>query len=218
MIKQKSQSGNTWIQEDGSIVEKKRLFPYEIKSERYASKIFNASVKIEELLTSLSALIDTGMVDVQTAYLKQKSKIKKDKEIGDHVDGGFTFYSFDKKVKVERIVVSLIDYDPAMLLESKNFFMEYLKEFGEDPEILILGNLIISAYSTKRGKLDVKKLDTLLSYKTKIDNEKFGKAIELLEQARRESKTKKYYNVYFKDSEGKYQQVNLRISGVSQDI
>jgi hypothetical protein len=198
------------------MVEKKRLFPHEIKSERYALKIFNASVKVEELLYALSALIDVGMTDVQTAYLKQKSKINKDKEILNHADGGFTFYSFDKKVKIERIVVTLIDYDPAILLKSKEFFMEYLKEFGEDPDIVILSNLIISAYSTKRGKLDVKKLDALLSYKTKINNEKFAKAIEHLESARKESKNKKYYNVYFKDQEGKYKQINLRISGVNE--
>ena len=211
---QKIQSGNSWVQEDGSYVDKKRLFPYEIKSERAAVRLFNQAIKIQDFLAALVADAEKSVAEVQASYLKAKSPEKLKEET--LIEKGFTFYSFNRGIKIEKIIQPITGYKEEDIALSKEHFEQYITNFeGPEEKIQILKKLVMSAFTTKSGKFDYKKLDALLGYKDEIQDEIFQKAIKLLEEARYNKKVKAYYNIYFRNEEGVYQQVNLRISGAN---
>lgn len=210
---QKVQSGTSWAQEDGSLVEKKRLFPHEIKAERSAVRLFNQAIKIQNLLAEMIEDAEKSVANVQESYMKAKSPEKLEEDLETK---SFTFYSFNRDIKIERIVQALTGYKEEDIALSKEYFEKFITEFeGPVEKIEILKELVMSAFTTKSGKFDYKKLDALLGYKEKIGDETFQKAIQLLEEARYNKKLKSYYNIYFRNDDGVYQQVNLRLSGAN---
>ncbi len=210
---QKAQTGQNWVQEDGNTVEKGRLFPFESKAERSAVKLFNMSIKIQGMLRDFVQEAEAHTEMVREAYLKVKAPEKLEE---DHKLKGYTFYSFNRDIKVEKVVQPLTGYREEDIALSKEHFEKYIDDI-EDPgsEMIVLKELVMSAFTTKSGKFDYKKLDALLSYKDKIENETFQKAVALLGEAKYFKKVKSYYNVYFRNEEDVYEQVNLRLSGVN---
>ena len=209
---QKAQSGLSWVLQDGQTVDKSRLFPYEVKGEKAAIKLFNMALKIQEGLKALVEEAESQIEDVRQSYLKHKGPEKLE---DDNQDKGFTFYSFNRDIKIEKIVIVTPGYKEEDVALSKGYFEDYINQFAVDSEvdISVLKSLVLSAFTTKRGKFDNKKLDQLLSYDN-ITDETFQKAISLLKEARFNNKPKTYYNIYFRDEEGVYVPVNLKVSGV----
>jgi len=206
------QSGDTWVQQDGSQVDKARLFPDEIKSEKAAVKLFNMAFKIQEALKDLAEQAEASTEAVREAYLKRKAS---DKLAEDNSLKGFTYYSFNRDIKIEKIVQAPTGFKPEDVALSKGYFEEYIAKFGDDPGVKILKDLVLSAFSTKSGKFDYKKLDQLLNYKDQIADETFQRAIQLLEDAKFNQKPKVYFNIMLRNSEGIYEHLNLRLSGVN---
>jgi len=211
---QKTQSGLAWTAQDGTQVEKKRLFADEIRAEKAAVKLFNMALHIQESLEALIIEAEERIEHVRQAYLKRKGPDKVD---DDHTEKGFTFYSFNRDIKIEKIVSVTTGYKEEDVALSKGYFEEYLSGFVniESSGTQILKELVLSAFTTRRGKFDYKKLDQLLEYKEKITNEVFQKAITLLEEAKFNNKPKAYYNIYFRNEEGTYEAINLKLSGVN---
>ena len=214
METKKIQTGTSWAQEDGSYVEKKRLFDHEVKAERTAIRLYNKSAKIQELLKDFIADAEESVLAIQLQYTKNKAPEKADLKI--LATKSFTFYCFNRDVRVEKIVQNLTGYKEEDIAMSKEYFKKYIEDI-KDPgsEIIVLKELVMSAFTTKSGKFDYKKLDALLGYKDKIKNETFQKAISLLADAKYDKKMKTYFNVYFRAKDGNYEQVNLRLSGVN---
>jgi len=211
MEAKKIQSGPSWAQDNGSLVDKKRLFPYEVKAERTAVRLYNKALKIQELLNDLMEDAENSVTDVQTKYEQSKPDSKEFT-----VDKSFTFYSFDREVKVEKVVQALTGHREEEIAMSKEYFEKYINEIEYPGDnIIVLKRLVMDAFTTKSGKFDYKKLDALIGYKDKTDNEIFQKAISLLDGAKYEKRVKTYYNIYIRDKEGVYKQVNLRLSGAN---
>lgn len=211
----KQQSGDTWTEQDGNQVEKGRLFTDEIRAERHAVKLFNLGFKIQESLKALVSEAELRTENVRIAYLRRKDPEKLEE---DQSGKGFTFYSFNRDIKIEKVVSVTAGYKEEDVALSKDNFEKYLEKFdGVEAEVNIdiLKELVLSAFTTSRGKLDYKKLDQLLGYKEKIDDIPFQKACSLLEEAKFNNKPKVYYNISFRNEEGTYEQVNLKLSGVN---
>ncbi len=210
---QKVQSGDTWIEQDGNQVDKARLFPDEIKSEKTSKKLFNLAFKIQEALKDLVAQAEVSTEAVRQAHLKRKSPGKLD---DDRSLKGYTFYSFDRDIKIEKVISAPAGFKEEDVALSKEHFAEYLSKFNDDnANVKVLKELVLSAFTTKSGRFDYKKLDQLLSYKDKIADETFQKAAQLLEDAKFNQKPKTYFNISFRNDDGIYEQVNLKLSGVN---
>lgn len=200
----KIQTGESWIDDKDIYVDKKRVFSHEITAERNAVKIYNESIKVQKSLKSLYELLNQSTNKVQgteTDDLKPKKN--------------FTFYSFDKSVKVEKLVQSLPEYDNDKIKSAKEKFDLYIdktKKDEVDGYLLGIVELIKSAFETKSGKFDKSKLGILIGQK-KIKDETFQEAVKELEGAIQTNREKTYYNVYVKMGH-EYIQINLRLSGV----
>jgi hypothetical protein len=209
--KQKVQTGDSWVDDQGVLVDKKRLFTHETKAERAAVRLFNLGLKIQEELRELAEDADASSEDIRTSYMKHKEKETEEKS-----SHSFTFYSFNKNIKVEKLVIAQIEYRDEEVKQCRQVFEEFLKEFGtEEDEAKMLKELVLSAFTTKRGKFDSKKLDTLLGYKEKIQNKKFQEAVKLLDESRSVKNTKPYFTISYRDNKGNYVPLNLRLSGVN---
>lgn len=210
---QKIQRGDSWSDESGNFVDKKRLFSHEVKAERSAVRIFNMALQVQEILSVLAEDADKSSEEIRLTHLKHKDPDLAKKEEGN--PRSFTFWSFNKDIKIEKVIIPLFGYEEEEVALCKKTFEEFLNEYGEkeDKEAKVLKDLVMSAFTTKRGRFDSKKLDSLLSYKEKIKDEKFQEAVKILEGSRHEKKTKPYFNIYYKDDVGTYVQLNLRLSG-----
>lgn len=208
MEPKKIQKGKQWVDSEGVLVDSKRLFKEEKVSENNCVKIYNTAIKISDLLIELNELCSEGT----GAYLLAKDCDLKAEDIEAL---STTMYSFDKSVKVEKLAQKLPEYDKKKLEEARRLFDLWLKEIDADGSAPVLIGLIRSAFETKSGKFDKKKLDQLLEYDGKVESLNFAEAITILKEARNTDTLKVYYNIYSRDEEGKYQQINTRLSGVT---
>ena len=75
--------------------------------------------------------------------------------------------------------------------------------------------MVINAFETQRkGNLDVKSVMNLTRYESKVKDPLFSEAVALINSAIRRPKTKTYFRVWQKNSNGEYQNVDLNISSI----
>ena len=55
---------------------------------------------------------------------------------------------------------------------------------------------------------------SLLKYRSKIDNPLFQEALKLLEQSIRHPDSKRYFQIYVRNSEGAYDNIDLNFSNI----
>jgi len=208
MKPKKVQTGKQWIDEQGIFVDAKRLFTEEKVAEKVCVKAYNLAVKIAGLLTELNEVLYTGT----QKYISLKSEV-------DNADAdllSITVYNFDKSVKIEKLAQKLPEYDKKKIEEAKEAFDVWLGKIDNE-ESKVLVSLIKSAFETKSGKMDKKKLDQLISHEDEVEDEDFKKAIFILKEARNTDNLKIYYNISYKDEDGKYQQIPTRLSGITKE-
>ena len=75
-------------------------------------------------------------------------------------------------------------------------------------------DLVIDAFSTTKGKIDVDKVFQLMKYRTKIKDQLFQEAINILEAGIRRPGSKTYFRISEKKEDGSYSLVNLNFSNV----
>jgi len=211
MKPKKVQTGKQWIDEQGIFVDAKRLFTEEKVAEKVCVKAYNLAVRIAELLTELNDVLYTGTTKV---LISRTGIMELNPSDVDAMNG--TVYNFDKSVKIEKLAQKLPEYDKRKIEEAKETFDIWLGKIDNE-ESKVLVSLIKSAFETKSGKMDKKKLDQLISHEDEVEDEDFKKAIFILKEARNTDNLKIYYNISYKDEDGKYQQIPTRLSGITKE-
>ena len=74
--------------------------------------------------------------------------------------------------------------------------------------------MITDAFSTTKGKLDAKKVMSLLRYKSKVKTPLFLEAMDHLENSIRRPDSKQYFRVFGKLEDGSYQLIDLNFSSI----
>lgn len=208
-IEIKKQTGTSWVDENGVMVELKRVTNLEKQREAHAVKIAAKAVVIEKNLKELKELMNNAFSAMQ---------VELSKEAGTEVSiKGHTFYSFDGSLKIFREVSPEIEFDEGMMQAAYTIFQEYINTVLFAPEHAMVRELILSAFKTIRGKFDNRKITTLIQQKDNEaikDNEQFQKAIQLVQSAKKIVSEKTYDRVFIKNNTGEYEQVNLNFSGI----
>jgi hypothetical protein len=96
---------------------------------------------------------------------------------------------------------------------ARQLLEEFLQENVQTQDDVIK-QLILDAFSTRNGRLDTKKVLNLIRYRSKIKNDKFLRAIDLLEESIRKPSSKTYFRLYVKDEQGKWNAVELNFSAL----
>lgn len=207
MKKKKAQSSTQklWIDETGFQLPYSRTTKSERLQERASVSLLNKALSINSKLVDFKSQV-TKVCDEVFETFMQENDVKNKK-------GNFTFYNFDRSIKVEVSVSDRIEFDDLQITACQEKLDEFIDNNVESKDHFIK-QLVMDAFETSRGKLDAKKVMSLLKYKSKISNPLFQQAMKFLEDSIRRPDSKKYFRIWVKDESGKYQNVDLNFSSI----
>ena len=203
---QQTSKNQMWIDESGTQIPFNRVTISEKQREKSATKILKTALGINKALTAFKSEIKQACEDCETAFAKENNVTR-----DESYKGNYTFFNFDRSIKVERSVNETITYDEETMQLAKNIFMSFLKESIDSSKEWVR-DMVLEAFETKSGKLDPKRINTLHRYESRIKNEDYSKACKLAKQAERRPDSKIYYRVWIKDENGKFKAIELNFS------
>ncbi len=203
---------STWCNAAGDNVPVKFVPKSAKAKEVYAGKIHKAALLAEEALKSLYSLMDAACIEIKAMVQKEyESENGTSHKPG---QGSFTWFSFDRSLKVESEVNDIVKWDETIMTEALALLDKYISgTLGDSHELV--KRLVNSAFSNKKGTIDTRKIFQLLQYEKEIKNKHFLKACEIIKSAQSIDRSKLYMRVWEKDEKGEYRNINLNFSSIS---
>lgn len=199
-----------WTDEAGVTIPANRITKSEKLKEAKLEKLAKKAMALNAKLAEFKAEFANDADEIFAAVMAENGITKTDHK------GNFLTKNFDGSIKAEVDVNERIEFDDAMILIAKAHFDEFLS-IGASAIDEMIRELILDAFSTSRGKLDAKKVTSLIKYKTRIDANKypsFHKAIEAIEKSISRPSSKRYFRISTRDTEGKYNAIDLNFSSI----
>lgn len=206
LIKQQTTKNALWKDETGLDIPVNRVTKHEKMREREAFKLASEALNLSQSLLDLKMRLTMVSQKVFDDVMEQHEIKKAGK-------GNFTWYNFDRSIKIEVAINENVTFDDTLLAVVKEKFDQFLSKNLSDKDEMIR-QMILDAFSNTRGRIDSNKLMTLLKYKSKIKDKILLEAFDVLEKSIRRPDSKKYIRVHTKDENGEYQVVNLNISSI----
>jgi len=209
MIIQQKQKDGMWTDESGTQIPVNRLTKAEKLMERHSYKLLRGAQKLNADLAAFKQLL----IDLSNeAY-----KVFMDEKEAKPTKGNFTWYNFNRSIKIEVSINEKIEFDDLTIEAAKARFDEFLKlnitsknEFVKD--------MILDAFQTKqKGKLDVKRVLQLTRYEDRINDRLFSEAVQLINEGIRRPSSKTYFRIWLKDESGKYHNIDLNLSSIEDE-
>jgi len=195
-----------WVDEAGTQIPFNRLTKLEILQEAELAKIVKEANRINAGLIAFKKHVS----EVCDKLIKEFMTSKKVESIG---KGNVTLFNFDRSIKLSLDINDRIEFDDLTMKACKEKFDEFLNANIDEKQAFVK-EMVNDAFSTSRGKLDSKKVMSLLKYETRIKDETFQSALVLLKESIRRPDSKSYYRVWVKDGEGSYQNIDLNFSSI----
>ena len=195
-----------WKDETGVEIPYNRTTPLERLKEKNAQSILTSAIKLNKGLSEFKDTMRRLCDAIFTQAMAQNGTQKASK-------GNFTWYNFDRSIKIEVSISDRIQFDDLNIKSAKALFDEFLND-SIDPKIEFVKELINDAFSTSHNNLDPKKVMSLLKYRSKISDSRYQEAIRLIEEGIRRPDSKVYFRIWQKDEEGKYQNIDLNLSSI----
>lgn len=202
----------TWKDEAGIPIPAARISKAEKLRETLAFNLATKAAKLNEQLTACKDEMKQACdAVVEAARAEAKMANKEAKE----TKGNFTWFNFDRSIKVECTINDQIAFDDLLLQMCKEKLDEFLNRalHGSDNAEMI-SQLVKDAFSNTRGKLDAKKVMNLLKYEDKVQSSLYKEAMKFLRESIRKPGSKTYYRVAVKKEDGQYEVINLNISSI----
>lgn len=197
-----------WYEESGTAIPYKRVNKSERVNELICSKVVNKATavnkKLVELKNDLKALIDES----EKAFIEEFGIERSEK-----YKGNYTFFNFDRSIKIERNVNETVTYDEALSIAAKEIFMNFITNSVTSSKDWVKG-LILDAFETKGGKLDPKRIMLLMRHEIRANDAEYSRGCSLLKQAERRPDSKIYHRIWVKDAEGEYKAIELNFSNI----
>lgn len=199
-----------WKDEKGSEIPVNRITAFEKKRERFAGNLLKKSMVINDHLNGfkneMKSLCDELFTEFMDEYASKNPNGKKPK-------GNFTWYNFDRSIRVEVSINERIEFDDLSIEACKSKLDEFLAISIESKDEFIK-EMVMDAFETSKGNLDSKKVMSLLRYEQKIKSPLFKDAMQLLKSAIRRPDSKTYFRIAALNSDGKYQNIELNFSSI----
>jgi hypothetical protein len=199
-----------WTDESGITIPANRITKAEKLKEARLEMLAKKASYLNERLVSFKSEFAQCAAEIFKAVMEENGITKTDHK------GNFLVKNFNGSIKAEVDVNERIEFDPSMILIAKGHFDEFLS-IGASAIDEMIRELILDAFSTSRGKLDAKKVTSLIKYKSRIDPNKypsFHKAIEAIEKGISRPSSKRYFRISTRDTEGKYIAIDLNFSSI----
>ena len=195
-----------WKDETGSTVPIEYITAGNRLKERHAATLIKEAIIINKRLSEFK---NTTQVLCQEVYKKMMEELKA-KPDG---KGNFMWFNFDRSIKVEVSISERIDFDDLVITACKEKLNEFL-DGNLDSKQAFVKELVTDAFSTSRGKLDAKKVMSLLKYRSKITDPLFQEALNLLETSITRPESKTYFRIWERNEDGSYGIIDLNFSSI----
>ncbi|MCW3168936.1 DUF3164 family protein [Chryseobacterium sp. 09-1422] len=198
-----------WQDESGLSVPYNRTTPLERKKERLANKLVKSASKVYDILAAFKEEIIQANEEVLET-IRQENDVKLDGK------GNFTWYNFNRTIKIEVNVNEAIKFDEIKIEAAKEKLINMIRENISGDDFII--SIVEDAFQTSRGKLDARKILGLQKHTSRIKSkdikDKWENAMELINQSITRPKSKSYQKVWVKDDEGAYKPIELNFSAL----
>lgn len=202
-----SSKSQMWYDEKGNAIPYARTTRSERLMERSSFRLLKEAQKLNSGLIALKELTRELCNEAYDAFMEEANNSDKPRK------GNFTWYNFNRSIKIEVSISERIEFDDLHLAACKDKLDEFLNLNVESKDEFIK-QLVMDAFETTKGNLDVKKLMGLLRYKSKIKAPLFQQAMSSLEDGIRRPDSKTYFRIWLKDDDNKYQNIDLNFSSI----
>lgn len=195
-----------WIDESGHEVPVEYISPGKRMQEHHAYALLKEAKNINDRLVRFK-------LDTQNKAKEVFDIMMKEYETKANSKGNFSFFNFDRSIKVEVSISERIEFDELAIAACKEKLNEFLDGNLTGKQDFVK-ELVADAFSTQRGKLDAKKVMALLKYRVKIKDQLFQDALNLLEGSITKPESKMYFRIWERDEQGGYQLIDLNFSSI----
>jgi len=196
----------SWKDESGADVPVEYITPGQRLKERSAAILLRDAKAMNKKLQDYKNLMERLSSNVYKKAMEEY-KAKTDGK------GNFTWFNFDRSIKIEVSISERIDFDDLAIKASKEKLDAFLSE-NIDSKMAFVKDLVIDAFSTSRGKIDSKKVMQLMKYRTKISHPLFQEAINILTEGIRKPGSKTYFRIWEREEDGSYNLIELNFSAL----
>jgi hypothetical protein len=194
-----------WTDEAGQSIPVSHIKTVEKNHEKITSAVATAAMKVSAAISKFKSQMDSQIEEGFQAMLKEYKGTKED------FKGNVTLYNFDRSIKIERRVSERIHFDEMTIQMAKMKLEEFLKD-GISAKDEVIKSMVLEAFSTARGKLDVKKILGLKRYADRIKDSRYAEAMSLIDQAIRRPDSATYFQIWIKNAAGQYEAVPLALA------
>jgi hypothetical protein len=207
MIINQKQSEPTWQDENGTAIPTNRLTILEKQAEKNTYKLLKGAQSLNAQLVKFKEEVATLCDSIYEASLEETKTKGKDRK------GNFTFFNFNRSIKVEVAISERIEFDDLTIQACQEKLNELIDQGTKEVDSFLKG-IIMDAFSKSNGSLDAKKVIGLKKHKTRTKNPLYHEAMELLDQSIRRPESKRYFRIFLKNEEGKYENIDLNFSSI----
>lgn len=195
-----------WTDETGRVVPLDYISPGNRLKERSAGTIFRKAKSINKQLAEFKQEVKE-LCDKVYQKMIEEFKAKPDGK------GNFTWFNFDRSIKVDVSVNPRIEFDDIAIEACKQKLDEFLSD-NIDSKQEFVKQMVKDAFSTSKGKLDSKKVMNLLKYRTQVKDTLFQEALDLIEQSVRNPSSRIYFRIWERNEAGDYELIDLNFSSI----
>ena len=207
-LKQQTKANPIWVDEKGMEVQFKRTSECERLKEKEAFRIAKEAVGLNKELTEFKERLRGSVDKVVKVFMKENGI-----DIIGKGKGNFTFFNFDRSIKIEVNNNDTIVFDEMLIAGAKAKLDVFLSDNVSTTDEVIKA-LVMDAFSSQKGKLDTKKVLSLLKYRSKVVNKVFIEALDMVEKAMSINGSKTYYKVALLQEDGSYEYIKLDLSSI----
>lgn len=200
---------SVWTDEAGTSVPSNRITKTEKLKEKSAFALAKKAIQINKVLAEFKSDIIKICDEIVEA-------VRSENEIKTNSKGNFTWYNFDQSIKIEVNVNQSIKFDEILIDGAKEKLLHLIE--GNVTAEDFIKSIILDAFQTTNGKLDTRRVLGLKRHTGRITNkvvkEEWDEAMSLIDKAIIRPESRSYYKIYIKDSEGKFEPIDLNFSSI----
>jgi len=195
-----------WFDESGNKIPYSRTTKTERLMETKSAKLLREAKFLHGKLKIYKKLISDICDEVYQSFLSEK-------EISTDRKGNFTWYNFDRSIKVEVSINERVIFDDLLITSAREKLNEFLTD-NISGKTEFIKELVIDAFKTSKGQLDAKKIMNLLKYRGKIKDKLYQSAMEDIESAIRRPSSRRYFRISERQKDGDYRVIDLNFSSI----
>lgn len=206
-IKKQTTVDGTWKDANGHLIPISRVSGTEKLFEKKAYALGKEAIEIQTKLLAFKSKIKEECIAAFDLIAKENNiDLEKNK-------GNFTFYNFDRSIRIERAFNQKIAFDLALIEIARIKLFDYFDNKLSNIDALVK-EIALSSFQNTKGRLDTNKILNLLSYRTKVNKDEYSEVCDLIEKAITNPGSRVYYRVFIRNEQGGYDNVDLNFSSV----